>query len=196
MSLENEWTQLAETWRSQPAPGIDLDAVRREARQRGRSLRLKFWSEIAVSVLFTVGCAYMVLRAESDLFERLLFGGMGGFLLCYKAFMLWLRRGELSEAGLDVQSLVDLELRRAQSTLSYWRAGMWSAMAVWGVLYVVMMVGLGNDWPRQHVAGLAGGLIANILLLPGLGAFGLWRCRQERARIQRYRDLQEQLRAP
>lgn len=196
MSLENDWGSLSEAWRSQPAPGIDLDAVRREARQRGRSLRFKFWTEIVTAAVFTVCCAVIVVWPDSDLFQRLLFGGMGLFLLGYKSFMLWLRRSELSEAGLDVQSLVDLELRRSQSTLHYWRTGMWSAVVLWTVLYVVMMIGISQGWPRHHVSGLAGGLIANILLLPACGVFGLWRCRQERARILRYRDLRDQLREP
>ena len=196
MTVEKDWQALSETWMAQAAPGIDLEAVRREALRRGRSLRRKVWGEVAVVALYVVFCVHVLLTRETELIEKILFSSLTVFLVVYQAYFLWLRRGELSDAGLDVNSLVDLELRRCRTTIRYWRIGMWTGLALWIVLYGVMLVGMLTDGPRGVVFGLVGGLLANVLMMPALGLFGVWRTRQEQARIARYRELQGQLRAP
>ena len=196
MNMDNDWKSLSETWQAQPAPGIDVAAVRREATQRGRSLRFKVWTEVAMVVLYLLFSVWIVQRPESDTFERIMFTSLSVFLVTYQAYVMWLRRRELFDAGLDVHSLVDLELRRANTTLHYWRFGMWTATAAWIALYVVALIGMHGNWPLSNVAGLAGGLLGNLLVTPAIGLFGVWRCRRESARIARYRDLQAQLKAP
>ena len=196
MTMEKDWLALSETWRAQAAPGIDLEAVRREALKRGRSLRMKVWAEVVMVAVYVAFCIYVVMAHDSDVLDKILFTALCVFLIVYQAYFLWLRRGELSDAGLDVHSLVELELRRCHTTLRYWRIGMWTGLAIWVALYVAMLVGMQMDGPRGFVFGLVGGLLANVVVMPALGLFALWRTRQEQARIARYRELQGQLRAP
>lgn len=196
MNIDKDWHALSEAWMAQPAPGVDLEAVRREALKRGRSLRRKVWAEVAMVVLYAFFCGYVVLVHDSHRFEKIVFTALGVFLIVYQAYFLWLRRGELSDAGMDVNSLVDLELRRCHTTVRYWRIGMWTALAMWGGLYLAMMAAMQSDGPPGFVFGLAGGLLANLVVLPACGLFGVWRSRQEQARIARYREIQKQLRAP
>ena len=48
----------------------------------------------------------------------------------------------------------------------------------------------------SRAAGLVGGLYINVLVIPAMGIYGLWRSRQARQRRERLRALREQARAP
>ena len=193
MSANQDWAALSADWRSQESPGIDVEALRAEATRRGRTLRRVLALEIVFSALVAVMCAYIALQPRADGFERWLFGGLGVFVVVYQAYMVWLRRREWSEAGLDASALLEVELRRCATTLHYWRLGMWLSLAIWVGLFGLWLYALQAGWPDQRVGGLMGGLLANVVLLPALGVYGLWRSRQARARCQRLRALRELL---
>lgn len=193
MSANQDWAELAADWRSQESPGIDVEALRAEATRRGRTLRRVLALEIVFSALVALMCAYIALKPDADGFERWLFGGLGVFMVVYQAYMVWLRRREWSEAGLDASALLDVELRRCATTQHYWRLGMWASLAIWVGLFGLWLHALQAGWPAHRVDGLTGGLLANIVLMPALGLYGLWRSGQARARCRRLRALREQL---
>lgn len=193
MSANQDWAELAADWRSQESPGIDVEALRAEATRRGRTLRRVLALEIVFSALVAVMCTYIALKPDADGFERWLFGGLGVFMVVYQAYMVWLRRREWSEAGLDASALLDVELRRCATTQHYWRLGMWASLAIWVGLFGLWLHALQAGWPAHRVDGLTGGLLANIVLMPALGLYGLWRSGQARARCRRLRALREQL---
>lgn len=196
MNTNKDWDALSATWRQQDAPAIDVDALRREASRRGRTLRLTVWLETGVTALVVLACALIALAPGSDGFERGLFGALAVLMAAYQAYMVWLRRREWSEAGLDANALLDLELRRCATTLYYWRFGMWSVLVLWLGLYGFWLWMLAQDGEPGRAAGLVGGLYINVLVIPAIGIYGLWRCRQARRRRQRLLALREQARAP
>jgi hypothetical protein len=192
MDANHEWQALAETWQQQPAPGIDLEQVRREATRRGRQLRRTLVLETALTavvVLLSVGMAF----APGGGYDPWLFGTMAGFLVLYQAWMISLRQRQVDDAGLDARALLDLEIRRCATALLYWRVGMWTALGMWLALYAYLFHGMDAGWPIKQTAGLVGGLVANLLVFPGMGIYGVWRCRDARRRQNRLTALRTQL---
>ncbi len=196
MDTNQDWTALAADWQRQDTPAIDIEAIRDEAERRGRSLRRTVWVEVGFSVLVILVCVLIAASPRSDRVETLLFAAMAVFLVGYQALMLWIRRRDLADAGRDAASLVDREMQRARTVLVYWRWGMWSALALWLAIFLMLMYGMQRDWPMARVGGLVGGVGINVLVFPAMGLYGWWRCSQARARLKRFAALRDQLRAP
>jgi hypothetical protein len=196
MEREQDWTALAADWRAQETPSIDLDAIRAEAERRGRGLRWIIGIEIALTALVVLACVMIALNPRSDRIEVMLFSGMAVALVAYQGLMVWIRRRDLADVGRDALSLVERELQRATTVLRYWRWGMWSGLALWLCIYVLLLFGLSSDWPASLMAGLLGATAANVLVFPAVGLYGWWRCNQARRRLVRFGALREQLRAP
>ncbi|HQZ31298.1 MAG TPA: hypothetical protein PLG89_05490 [Arenimonas sp.] len=196
METNQDWSALAADWQRQDTPAIDVEAIRDEAERRGRSLRRTVWVEVGFSVLVILVCVLIALSPRSDRVETLLFAAMAVFLVGYQALMLWIRRRDLADAGRDAASLVDREMQRARTVLVYWRWGMWSALALWLAIFLMLMYGMQRDWPMARVGGLVGGIGINVLVFPAMGLYGWWRCSQARARLKRFAALRDQLRAP
>lgn len=196
METNQDWSALAADWQRQDTPAIDVEAIRDEAERRGRSLRRTVWVEVGFSVLVILVCVLIALSPRSDRVETLLFAAMAAFLVGYQALMLWIRRRDLADAGRDAASLVDREMQRARTVLVYWRWGMWSALALWLAIFLMLMYGMQRDWPMARVGGLVGGIGINVLVFPAMGLYGSWRCSQARARLKRFAALRDQLRAP
>jgi hypothetical protein len=196
MDDNQEWGSLAADWQRQATPAIDIDAIRDEAERRGRQLRRIVWLEVGFTALVILLCMTVVVIPGSDPFEMLLFGGMAVVLAVYQVLMVRLRRHDFADAGRDAMSLLDREIRRATTVLRYWRWGMWTALAMWLVIYAMLLFGMANDWRPQRIGGLVGGVGINVLVFPAMGVYGLWRCGQARARLLRFGALREQLREP
>jgi hypothetical protein len=196
MERDQDWTALAADWRAQETPSIDLDAIRAEAERRGRGLRWVIGIEIAFTALVVLACVIIALAPRSDRAEVLLFSGLAVALVAYQGLMVWIRRRDLADVGRDALSLVERELHRARTVLRYWRWGMWSSLALWLCIYVLLLFGLSSDWPASRMAGLLGATAANVLVFPAMGLYGWWRCTQARGRLLRFGALREQLRAP
>jgi len=193
MNVNKDWDALSATWQDQAIATIDVDALRLEAGRRGRVLRRTVWFETGLTALIVVFCAMVALDPGSDGFERVLFGALGAVMVAYQSYMVWLRRREWSEAGLDTTALLDLELRRCATTLHYWRFGMWSVLGLWLGLFGFWVWLLGQDALASRVEGLMGGLYANVVVIPLIGIYGLWRSRQARERRRRLLALRDQV---
>lgn len=194
--MDENWKKLASDWQTQEAPGIDLEALRRETTRQGRYLKLMLGLELVFSLLVVGICAVIALHPSSDRFEALLFGAMGLFLVVYQSAMVWLRRRGLRESGLDALALVETGLRRGRGALLYWRLGMWTGLALWLAIYAFYIAGLHYEWEGVRLEGLAGGLMINLVVFPVIGLYGWWRSRETRTRMARLHALREQLRAP
>lgn len=188
-----DWDALGADWRGQSVPALDVEALRREAGREGRRLRLTLGAETLLALLVAAFLVWVALKDGATRMETWLFGGLGLLLLPYQAYVIWLRRRELSESGLDGPALLDMELRRCATTLHYWRVGMWTAMAIWGVVYAVFWAGVLGAWSRPEVAGLFGAVLGNLVAMPLIGIYGLIRCRQVRRRRERLQGLRAQL---
>jgi hypothetical protein len=189
----NEWQDLAQDWLQQPAPVVDIEALRREVERRGRELRRVVWVEIGGTVLALALCLFIAFAPGSDPAETRVFGGLAAALLVYQSVIIWLRRRDLASDGRDALSLIDLEIRRATTVLRYWRWGMWSALVMWLTLYVYFIASMALGWEGVRLSGLAMGLGLNVVLFPLMGLYGWWSCRRARSRLQRFRSLREQL---
>lgn len=191
-----DWDAMGSDWRGQAVPTIDVEALRAEATQQGRRLRRTVVVETLFAALVVLLIGWIAFRANATAMESWLFGTLAALMLPYQAYMVWLRRREWSESGLDVHALLDVETRRCATILHYWRVGMWGALALWLAIFGVLWMGMLSTWPGLDVDGLFGGIVANVVVMPAIGAYGLRRCNQARDRLQRLATLREQLRAP
>lgn len=190
-----DWDALGSQWREQDVPAVDVEALRAEATRQGRRLRRTLVAETLLAAIVMVFTGWIALREDAVPMETWLFGGLALSMIPYQAYVLWRRRHDWSEDGLDAGGLLDLELRRCDGTEHYWRFGMWSALALWLVVFVVLLAGMQGGWPRPQVAGLFGAMVANVFVVPLIGIYGLLRCRGVRARRKRLQALRDQLRA-
>ena len=87
-----DWKALGDTWRDQPVPTIDPEAIGREIRRRGRRLRWLVGSELLFSMLAIGLVVWLALRPETKALDRSVFIGLGAVLAVYQLAVLWLRR--------------------------------------------------------------------------------------------------------
>lgn len=191
-----DWDSLGSEWREQIVPAVDVEALREEATRQGRRLRWTLVAETALAALATLMLGWIALREGALPAERWLFGALALSMIPYQGYVLWRRRHDWSEAGLDAEALVELELRRCAGTEHYWRFGMWSVLVFWVLIFAMLMAGLHGDWPIEQVSGLVGALGANLVMIPLIGIYGLARCGGARQRRERLLALRQQLRGP
>lgn len=189
---DHDWQALGAAWRGQATPAPDLEAVAREVRRRGRRLRWLVAGELSLTVLALAFLALILWHGAGGAVERAVLVVFAALLVPYQAAVLWLRRRELRDEGLDVAALVALEIRRATSGITYWRLSVWTAMAMWvGLVAVALLEPAGRL--RQDLWVFQ--LVYTPMML-ACGAFAWWRGRRSRERIARYQALRDQLRAP
>jgi hypothetical protein len=191
-----DWDAMGSDWRGQAVPTIDVDALRAEAAQQGRRLRRMLVLETLFAALTVLLVGWIAFQPDATPMETWLFGGLALLIVPYQAYVLWLRRREWSESGLDVEALVDVESRRCTTTLHYWRLGLWSVLGIWVLVYVVMLMGMQAMWSGDQVGGLVGATLANLVLIPIIGLYGFRRCTLARERLEKLAGLREQLRGP
>lgn len=193
MSREPDWNELASAWQAQPAPAVDVEALRREATRRGRWLRFMVVTETLLTVVMVALIVLMFASRPTETVERVLFGGTAVLLLVYQGHLLWLRRREWRETGLGAGELLALEIRRCDTLVYYWRFGMWSVLGFWLAMLLGWAWALNSGSGPGIVLGLAHGLAANIVMIPLIGLFGAWRSHQARRRRARLQALQAEL---
>ncbi len=187
-----DWKALGDTWRDQPVPALDPEAIGREIRRRGRRLRWLVGSELLFSVLAVLLCAWIAQRADTSPADRWVFIGLGVVLAVYQASVLWLRRRQLRDDGRGVADLVDLEIRRTRSGITYWRISLWTGMALWLGLALVVWF----DASDALRTGFWLMIAINGPMMLAAAIFIWWRGRRSLARIARFEALREQLRGP
>ena len=189
-----EWDAMGSDWRGQAVPTIDVEALRVEATQQGRRLRLMLVLETLLAIASVIVLGWIALRANAKPVETWVFGGFALVMVPYQAYIVWIRRREWSEAGLEVDALLDVEIRRCTTTLHYWRFGMWSVMVMWLVMHGAMWLGIVLDWPQELVTDLMNLHVGAGLTIPFVGLWGVYRSRLARARGRRLAAMVEQLR--
>ena len=192
---DNDWKGLAADWQAQDAPTLDIRALRRESRRRGFWLRFTVISETVLTLLTLAACVAVAAQEAAAGSVRAMLLGLGFLLVVYQGAMVWLRRHQWSDAGLEADALLALEIRRARTVVLYWRWGMWTCVLLWLGVYAYFLAGVRADWPARVLDGWLGALGVNVLLIPLMGAYGAWRCRRALARATRFQALREQLRA-
>lgn len=189
-----DWESMGSDWRGQDVPRIDVDALRAEAGRQGRRLRVTLVLETLLAFLVVVVMGWAALRADAKPIEQWVFGGLALVMVPYQAYVVWLRRREWSEAGLEVDALIDIERRRCITTLHYWRFGMYSVLALWLVLYAALWFAMLWGDSQELVSDLLAMQFGAAFSVPVVGAYGVRRCRLARERCQRLAALEEQLR--
>ncbi|MDQ3205901.1 MAG: hypothetical protein M3Q40_05235 [Pseudomonadota bacterium] len=189
----DDWATLGEDWRAQAASRVDAGALLDEVRRRGSRLRRALVLELATAAAALGLCAWVLLDPETHPAYRLLVAALATVVLVLQGWALWIRRGQIRERGLGPEALVELDIRRARTTLRYWRVSTWATLVVWLVLYAFSLVGaVSND------AALAGTLYASLgataVVVVVAAAWGWWRGRMLRQRLQRMRRMQAELR--
>lgn len=191
-----DWDAMGADWRQQAVPTIDVDALRVEAGQQGRRLRRTLVLETLLAVFSVVFLGWIALKPDATPVQTWLLGSVAVLIVPYQAYVLWLRRREWSESGLEVDDLLDVEIRRCTTTLHYWRFGMFFTLLFWLVMHVAMWIGMVAGWPAETVVELIAVQIGYVLMIPLVGGYGVRRCNLARARCQRLAALREQLRTP
>lgn len=189
---QDHWQALALQWRGQAVDAIDVAALRNEVRRRGRYMGIYLAVEIMATLLVLAWLVWMFPALDSDRGSALLMVALGGVLVFWQGWSVWIRRRQLSGHGLDVGGMLELEIERARTSIRYWRGGMWYGMALW-----VLLVGstvIGDRADGVLLGAISPGVIAvNAATMIGCGIFAWWLGRRNRNRIRILQGLQSQL---
>lgn len=189
----DEWQALGEQWRDQAVEAIDVEALRRQVRRRGRHLRAWLSLEVAVTVLGLLLLGWVVfVSGELDRGGRGVMGALAGALVAWQGWSLWIRRRQLDLDGVDAADMLDLEIERARTTIRYWRWGMWAGIALWLLLIGAVMVGSAPGSAMQGALS-SPAVTINGTLFGLCGVFAWWCGRRCRARIRVLEALRAQL---
>jgi len=119
------WDDLQGMW--QDTPAVDMAKMARSARFVWWRMRVNFVLEIVISVVGLV-----VFGAFID-FASVPLTLLGVFGLVYCAVAIWaalrIRRGAWDDTSGDAMSLVQLQIRRAKSTILYIKLNSWLGLA-------------------------------------------------------------------
>lgn len=182
---QDDWQSLADEWREQPVSRVDVDALLRGIRQRGRRLRWAVGSELVGTLAMLVIAVWASRYPIWSGSFALLMGVLIAAALVFQGGMLWARRNQMRDIDKSVVSMVELDIARAQTTLRYWRISIWLSLTMLLVLYA--MAGLASD------KALLGVLLS---AFPGLGfaVWAWWRCRGIRLRLASMHRIRDELR--
>jgi uncharacterized membrane protein YfcA len=190
----DDWQSLGTQWREQPVHAIDVEALRLEARSRGRRLRLALAAEVLLTVVLVAYIGHAMLAPDLPGRVLAIFAAVTLFLLAYQAWSLWIRRRQLRDPGLDAAALLSLEIDRAQTSIDYWRYGTWLGVlmlaALWVAILVMVLPYTDDD---RELGRLIGGGVGGALAGVGCGVFAWWRARHLRARIAKLQGLRDEL---
>ena len=179
---QDDWQGLADDWREQPVSRVDVDALLRGIRQRGRRLRWAVASEL-VGTAAMLGVAAWATRSPAWTGSfALLMGALIAAALMFQAWSLWARRRQVWNGDRDLVAMVELDIARAQTTLRYWRVSIWLSLAM-----LLALVGLAAD---KAMSGLP------VIWIPatGFALWAWWRCRHIRERLASMRRIRDELR--
>lgn len=196
MDAIQDWQALGAAWRGQETPAIDPAAIAAEVRRRGRRLRWAVWTEVAATVVMVGLSVAVMLMPRTRPLEAWVFAGLALVLVAYQAVVLWLRRRQLGDAGVDAAALVELELRRLRTTRRYWRISAWTGVGLWLGLYAlfVWMLRTTESPLADDGASLGVALAVNVVMMPAACAWAWWRSRLALQQQARFEALRRQLR--
>ncbi|MGY0618212.1 hypothetical protein [Lysobacter sp. A378] len=196
-TVSDGWNVLAADWRAQATAKIDVEGLRREVVRRGRRLRWMMGAEVLLTTVVIGLCVWATLLVERPLFSPTGSLVVIACVLGVQGWSLWIRRRQVSDSGLNVRALLALERDRIRTSRLYWRVNVWLAVALWCVLFGVLMQGLvvpaddgGSGMSlRQAMASL----LVNAPVMLGFATFAWWWCGRGRKRLQRLQALQNAL---
>ncbi|OHE84714.1 MAG: hypothetical protein A2579_03240 [Lysobacterales bacterium RIFOXYD1_FULL_69_11] len=182
---QDDWQSLADDWREQPVSRVDVDALLRGIRQRGRRLRWAVGSELAGTLAMLAIAAWASRSPAWNGSFAVLMGVLIAAALVFQGGMLWARRNQMRDIDQNLASMVELDIARGQTTLRYWRTSIWLSLAMLLVLYAVAGSASEKVLPGVFVGAF-----------PGLGfaVWAWWRCRGIRLRLARMRRIRDELR--
>ena len=185
----DDWSNLSQTWQAQAVSTIDVDQLRAETQRRSRHLR---WA-LSAEVLMTLGLVAYLAHAAWSLVEpvgaRWLLALMIPLLVSYQAWSLWLWRRQLHDEGLDVRELLLLEIKRARTSILYWRVGVWVGVALVAVLSLLPLTVLPLAATEYGLGKMAGAWVGGVASTMGCAAFAWAYGRRLRAQIARWQRL-------
>ncbi|MGY0557808.1 hypothetical protein [Lysobacter sp. A421] len=195
--VSDGWNVLAADWRAQATAKIDVEGLRREVVRRGRRLRWMMGAEVLLTTVVIGMCVWATLLVERPLFSPTGSLVVIACVLGVQGWSLWIRRRQVRDSGLNVRALLALERDRIRTSRLYWRVNVWLAVALWCVLFGVLMQGLvvpaddgGSGMSlRQAMASL----LVNAPVTLGFATFAWWWCGRGRKRLQRLQALQNAL---
>lgn len=188
-----EWLAMGEQWREQSVTCVDVDALRRESRARGRRIRVALALDLLATLVGTAFATWVLFKPAESMAAKVMMVMMIAFVLPFQAWSLWLRRDQLGRNDLAAPSLVALEIARARTSIVYWRWGVWISVAM-GVLMTPVWMGVFGEMPAAKAAAL---VRAQLLLGGGvtlaMAVFACWWTARARARIARLGSIQDEL---
>lgn len=191
--IDKDLDDMGALWQSQPVDLPDLEQLRREAVSRGRRLlALSALDVVGVLVAAGVVVRYIATHPGSG-FRNAVVLSMLALAVAFAAWTIANRRGLWRDAGQGPDALVQLEFKRAQASLRFWRMNT-RVMLVLGVAVCVAALAQFGGWLGAPKIGHWWMVAAVNLPLVAL-SIGIerWRSARLRERLQRLQVLVEQL---
>jgi len=185
MNVDRELEQWRSEWQRRPAVSLDIDALMAQTRRRARREKIFAAIELLSGVMVVAACLATASILQLHLFERAVFialaAAAGGFTL----WALQQRRRYWRHLPMDAHALLNLERRRLNGRLRYWRVSVWVVAAIW--LLTLSAAGISHfleaDAADNWLASAAGVMIVLI-------ATALWFIVVRRQTRQRLKQLE------
>lgn len=190
MNVDRELEQWQSEWQKTPATALDIDALIAETRRRNRREKAVAAIELLSGLMVVGACLWIAATFELHVLERVMFVALafvtGGFSL----WALRQRRRNWHHLPMDASALLELERRRLQSRLRYWRVSLWAVTGIWGLtlLAAVLSHFLASDAFDNWQASAAGVLI----VLVGTALWSMVVRRQTERRLKKLDALERQ----
>ncbi|MGH8225503.1 MAG: hypothetical protein ACRER1_05060 [Gammaproteobacteria bacterium] len=190
MSDKAIWEKLQEDWQSM-SPTVDPVALRRQIHRKRRRMQMLQALDVVLGLVATGVLVKQVLPMPLP-HMRALFWILLVVVWVSVAAGAWLRRSTWKPQGMEIESLLDLTVRRARAGLRFvWfnLLGLLTVDAIWLGFFGHLFSG---GTPLQRAAFL--GAVVSIAIVYALAiVWAVWYGRRQRRKLRQAQALLEQL---
>jgi hypothetical protein len=193
MNTEADLAVWRRQWAAQPDTRNDAhwaEDLKRRVTRESRLMKIGLIAPILVTLLIGGGFIAFALTFASAA-NVVLVAEVWGFILVTWAGSLWLARGTWRPLGETTAAFVDISIRRCRSNIRAASFGAWlyvgqlAFMLLWKFYSTsIALAALMTAWPVILIGWLG---------LPAFFAWRSWFVRRQRAKLDRFLELQRQL---
>ncbi|MGH8127138.1 MAG: hypothetical protein ACRETC_02065 [Gammaproteobacteria bacterium] len=190
MSDNAVWERLQEDWQS-VSPTVDPLALIQQVQRKRRRMQLFQAFDVAAGLVATGLLIWKLLTVHLP-HIHVLFWIVLTVIWVSVATGAWMRRSTWKPQGMDIESLLDLTVRRARAGLRFVWFNLLGLLVIYAIAFPFFWHLFSNGTPVQR-AGLIGSVVSNAISCLLIIAWAVWYGRRQRRKLRQALALLEQL---